>query len=165
MKPDFTLSADSKTLASVLKEAAVGETVSYERLSKAIGRDVREECRGALMTARRIVQRENRMVFDAVRGEGLMRLTDDSIVDLSDKGRDAIRRHSTRVAKKLTCADYDALSAEKKTKHNAALAIFGVLAAMTSDKSQRRLEAHVVSSNTADIPAAKATLVALGASL
>ena len=57
MKADFELSADSKTLASVLLEAKKDDIITYERLSKAIGRDVRGDGAGSLQTARRIAQR------------------------------------------------------------------------------------------------------------
>lgn len=162
MKADFELSADSKTLASVLLEAKKDDTITYERLSKAIGRDVRGDGAGSLQTARRIAQREQRMVFDSVRGVGLKRLQDADIVDLSDKARDHMRRTARRTAKKLVCVDFDDLTNEKKVKHNAALSMMGALAELTTEKSLLKLQANVEHSRTDQLPAAKAAMAALG---
>lgn len=163
MKADFELSADSKTLASVLLEAQKDETITYERLSKAIGRDVRADASGALQTARRLAQREQRMVFDAVRGVGLKRLQDSDIVDLSDKARDQMRRTARRTAKKLVCVDFDGLPNDKKVKHNAALSMMGALATLTTETSFGRLQSKVQQTRTDHLPAAKAAIAALGA--
>lgn len=162
MQAAFQLSADSKTLASVLREVGKDDTISYEALSRAIGRNVRSECAGALHSARLLVQREDRMVFDSVRGVGLMRLADSAIVDLADKARDKVRKHAKRTAKKLVCVDFDALPNDKKIKHNAALSMFGVMSEIATDKSMKRLVSQPGIS-THQLPAAKAAMAALAA--
>ena len=86
--PIFETSTDSKTLAAVLAAATVGQIISYDELSKAIGRTVTAS---KLSTARYIVQREQRIVFGAVAGVGLKRLSDAEIVALSDSARDHLR--------------------------------------------------------------------------
>jgi hypothetical protein len=162
LTPDFRLSSDSKALAVALAKVPVGETASYSSLTAAVGRDVQTTCRGALETARYIVQREDRMVFDVVRGVGLRRLLDGEIVDLSDRARDHARRHARRTVKKLICVDYGNLPRDKQTKHNAALSMFGVFSELASDKSQKRLETKIEQAGE-KLPAAKAAMEALGA--
>lgn len=162
MNASFQPSADSKTLASVLREAGKDAIISYDALSRAVGRDVRSECASALQTARSLVQRENRMVFDSVRGVGLLRLADSAIVDLADKARDRVRKHAKRTAKKLICVDFDALTNDKKIKHNAALSMFGVMSELSTDRSMKRLLAQP-GINTSQLPAAKAAIAALAA--
>ncbi len=162
-QPDFRLSADSAALVKVLELVDVGATVTYAELSQTIGRDV-TSFRGPLETARLVVQREKRMVFDAVRGEGLRRLADDEIVDLSDKARDHARRHARKTAKKLVCVDYQSLNKQKQTKHNAALSMFGALAELTTSGSQKRLEAKVEAAGT-QLASARSAMDALGAVL
>lgn len=154
-------SADAVTLARAMREIKVGEVVTYQQLSQTIARNVTREAQAALHTARGIVQREDRMVFDAVRGVGLKRLNDEEIVDLSDKARDHIRRTSRRTAKKLTCVDYDGMSRDKQVKHNTALSMLGVFMAMATEKSTRRLSEQVQIAGT-DLPVAKASIAALG---
>ena len=162
-QPDFRLSADSAALVKVLEQIPVGGLVSYSTLSSAISRDI-TLFRGALETARKAVQRESRMVFDVIRKQGLRRLADDEIVDLSDKARDHARRHARNTAKKLVCVDYDSLSKPKQTKHNAALSMFGALAELTTSGSQKRLEAKVEAAGT-QLTSARAAMDALGAVL
>ena len=160
-QPEFRLSSDSAAIVEAIKGVAVGETITYSTMSKLIGRDI-TKFRGALETARRSIQRDLRMVFDVVRGVGMIRLTDSEIVDLSDKARDHARRHARRTAKKLVCVDYMALTKEKQTKHNAALSMFGILSELTTSASQKRLEAKVEIVGTR-LPSARAAMDALGA--
>lgn len=160
-QPEFRLSSDSKALAKELEAVEVGATVSYSQLTAAIGRDVQGGGRGALETARRIVQRDHRAVFDVVRNTGLKRLADSEIVDLSDRARDGLRHSARRIAKKLVCVDYQKLTAAHQCKHNAALSMFGAIAEMATDTAQRRLEKNI-QANTEQLPAAKAAIEALG---
>lgn len=119
--PDFRLSSDSLALAKALESIKINETVEYQKLSSAIGRDVQGVGRSAMQQARKVVQRDHKMVFDVVRGVGLRRLDDDAIVDASDKSISVVRRGIRRAAKRLVCADYEALTKDKKTKHNVAI--------------------------------------------
>jgi hypothetical protein len=160
-KASFEASADAKTLASMLKTCPIGDVLTYDQLSRAVGRSVTTDARSALYTARSIVQKEDRMVFDVVRTVGLKRLSNEEIVDLSDKARDHVRRTSKKTAKKLTCVDYDAMNTEKQVKHNTALSMFCVFAELATEKSTKRLSAQVQKTGT-DLPAAKASIAALG---
>lgn len=155
------LSADSKTLAAILNDAAVGDVVTYSTLTRAIGRDVQGVARGCLDMARTIAQRDNKIIFDAVRNMGLRRLSDSQIVDLGDKTRDTIRRASKRTMKKLVCVDYDAMPKEKQTKHNASISMLGTMVEMAKQSSFKRLESQVTETGT-QIPFAKAAIAALG---
>ena len=160
-QPDFRLSADSAAIAKALEIIPVGGVISYASISSIVGRHV-SAFRGALETARRSVQREKRIIFDVVRSEGLRRLADDEIVDLSDKARDHARRHARKTAKKLICVDYASLSKQKQTKHNAALSMFGALAELTTSSSLKRLEEKVEVTGT-QLASARAAMDALGA--
>lgn len=160
-KPIFAASADAKTIAHVLRTIEVGGIISYEDLSRAIARNVCLTGRPAMDTARGIVQREDRMIFDAIRGVGLKRLADNEIIDLGDKARDHVRRASRKVVKKLVCVDYDQLTNEKQTKHNTALSMFGVLCELATEKSTKRLTSSVENAK-AELPIAKASIAALG---
>lgn len=163
-KPMFAVSADAKTIAHVLRGAAVGQVVSYVELSRTIARNVCKEGRPAMDSARALVQREDRMIFDPVRGEGLKRLADNDIIDLGDKAREHVRRSSRRIVKKLVCVNYDTLSKEKQVQHNTALSMFGVFCELTTDQSAKRLTSSVEAAQ-AELPIAKASIAALGLSI
>ncbi len=140
-QPAYRISADTNTLIRILKTAEVGDTIDYERLTAAIGRNVREQGRGALDSARKIVQRENGFVFDVVPTVGIKRLSDQEIVKTSDRGRQHINRTARKTAATLTCVrDYSALPQDLQTKHNAELSILGAIAHASSAKQAERIE-------------------------
>lgn len=159
MKIAQEISADSTAIAALLRAAKVGELVSYEAMSRAIGRDVSGH-RGAISTARKIVLRENGAVFDAVRGEGMRRLNNSELVDSVDRVRMKIRRAAKRSANTLVCVEYDALPADKKIKHNASMSMLAMLSEAASEKAFSRLT-EKVSQTKETLPAAKAALAAL----
>lgn len=160
-QPDFRLSSDSKALAEKLLTVSVGETITYQDMSAIIGRSVQSIGRGALETARSIVQREKRIVFGVIRGVGLIRLNDSEIIDLADKAREHSRRHARRVVKKLICVEYSSLKKESQIKHNAAISMFGAISEISSTSSIKRLEKQIEETGS-EIPAAKAAIAALG---
>ena len=68
-----SLSIESGALAVRLREVPVGEVVSYLDLSRVIGKSAQKH-RSSLDTARRIVLRDDRIIFEAVVNVGLKRL-------------------------------------------------------------------------------------------
>ena len=64
------ISPDTVALAEALSATPVGETITYETLSAAIGRDVREHAVHLLHSAFRIVQRDHGAVFSNIRLRG-----------------------------------------------------------------------------------------------
>lgn len=65
-----SLSIESGILASRLRQAKPGEVVTYVEMSRNIGKSVQRH-RGSLDTARRIVMRDDRMIFECVKDVGL----------------------------------------------------------------------------------------------
>lgn len=147
----FELSADTKVIRSVLEEAKVGDIVTYETLSKAIGRDVREFAMGAINSARRILLNEKRYVFECVQKIGYKRLDDSNIVKSMERDRRHIAKYSGRSLKKLECVAFNALSKEEQKTHTVAAAQFGVLRMMAKDAATKRIEERAVKANTATL--------------
>ncbi len=138
------LSIDAKTLYEKLCSVAVGERVTYEQLTQCIGRNVQDKAYGALTTARRMAQRENRIVFGVVRGQGLIRLNDSDIVDAGSNGLAKTRRVVKKHAKILSCVqDFNQLSNEEKLRHNAALSLYGAIAQATKPTTVKQVESAV----------------------
>ena len=138
-------SSDTKILESVLSEMKIGDFISYEQLSKSIGRDVRKFAIGALQTARLAMQRDHKMVFGVDRGSGLRRLNDEQIVDASELGRRKLQRTAKREIKKLETVEFDKLTEPTKRKHIAASAQMGVIAMFSGKSSSKRIEKAVES--------------------
>jgi len=135
-------SSDTKIVESVLREAKIGETVSYERLSKAIGRDVREFAQCAMRTARNALIKE-KIVFGVEANVGLVRLNDSEIVKSTEHDRQRLRRIGRKSLRKLEVVDYAALTAEDKRRHTTAAAQMGAIEMFASKATANRIESKV----------------------
>lgn len=144
-------SADTKILESVLASAEIGQTITYEELSKAIGRDVRKFSVSALFSARRCVFNEHRMVFGVVRNVGLKRLDDKGIVNTSESDRMRLQRISNKSLRKLSVVKFEDLPQEAKRQHVVASAQFGAIAMFSSKSSTKKIEQRV-NESTAVLP-------------
>ena len=147
----FEASVDAKLIRSVLAESKVGDVVTYEQLSKAIGRDVREHARSALGTARRGLLRDERIVFGVEQNVGLVRLNDEEIVSSAESDRRRIQRTAKRSLQRLSVVDFDKLSEEKKRAHIVASAQIGVVAMFAKSSSSKRIESKVTGSDAIPI--------------
>jgi len=137
------MSGDTRLLIACLEEVPAGGFIPYHELSGRIDRDVSREARHNLISARRILQREQRMVFDPVKGEGLKRLDDSGIVKTLDGCIGAIRRKVKRSLSKASCVDYANLDHEGRNHRNMQLAVIGAMAQMTRPESLKLVERAV----------------------
>ncbi len=141
-KPSFEMSIDTRAVYDRLKEAAIGELISFSSLSELLGRSVKGSTSN-LQTALRRLEGEG-WAFANVPKSGYRRLNDIEIVQTSEQARESMRRKANRVVKKLTCVqDFERLPNDMKVKHNAAVSGFGAIAAMMSPSKMKVLEASV----------------------
>lgn len=139
---------DAQTIYRKMAEVKVGNILTYDTMKGLIKRDVQNDARGAMETARRKALREDRMVFEAVSNVGLKRLDDLGIISVGADYINKIRRYSRKGAQKITCVtDFDALPNEEKIKHNAALSILAVMSHITKNKSLKAVEQRVIDSS------------------
>lgn len=137
------ISLDAQLIRDRLQETKVGETVTYEELSKLIGRDVRNRAMGALGTARKHAMKNKNMVFVAVSNEGLKRMSDIEIVDSVDGDIRRVRRTVRRSSAKITRVDFNGLPNDKKIDHNAKLSMLGALQQFAAPSSLKTLKSRV----------------------
>lgn len=162
MKPTIQkLSIDSQLIAERMMQVEIGQLVTYEVLSEVIGQDVTgDHGRGCLATARRMLQRDSQMVFDAVRGVGLKRLSDAEIVQSGARSVRRVRSAARRGSRLLTSVgDFDSLPASDKLRHNATLSVLGAIEAISSAGSVKKVEQRVTAASPLPIAA---TLAAFG---
>jgi hypothetical protein len=159
IKPNVRVDSDAKLLADMMKETAEGATVPRSAISECAGRDI-QASPYALNKAREILRKEHRVIFKAVHGIGFMRVANEDIPDLGDSYRSKIRKTARRATKVLTTVDYDKLSNEQRTKHNASLAVFGAISEVGQNKSLASVE-KLIDQSPASLPHAKAALLAL----
>lgn len=139
------LSIDSRVLYDRLIKMSYDQNfISYKDLSKIIGRNIQDEARGNLATARRMALREDGMVFGVVRNKGLKLLNDIETVNTGEDTLHRISRISRKGAKQvISISDFDGLPNDIKSKHNAILSVLGAFRAITKPKAIKRLEAKI----------------------
>lgn len=140
---NFEKSADTKIIESVLAETKIGDVITYETLSKAIGRDVRTFAFSSLRSARHGLLQSKNYVFGVQANVGLIRLDDDQIVDSTEDDRKRMQRAAKRSLKKLGVVVYDNLSEEKKRQHVVASATMGALSMFSGKNAQKKIESKV----------------------
>jgi len=138
------LSIESQLLVDRLVTVDAGDVISYEKLAEAIGQPVRSGTgRNRLQTARRILQRDHGVVFEAVIGVGLKRMDAAGCVRVGSAYRQRIRRAAKRGLSKLLCADPAKLTNEQKTEYHATASHLGVLHHLTGRAATKQLAAAV----------------------
>lgn len=140
-QPSFKLSLDSQMLYERIRGANEGEVISYEDLSKVVGRDVRKK-RGALITAQRLALSEHAIVFGTIVKEGIKRLSAREIVESSPAVTKKIARAARRQIRKLTSIR-ETLSGDALVRHNTHVSLMGTLAHICSAPSVKALEGKV----------------------
>jgi len=149
-----TMSIDAEIILGVLVDVKVGETITYEDLSKRIGRDVQGQAYSAMATARRAAMRTEQVVFGTIQNEGLVRLSDEQILALDKDGYRSIRRAALRRMKRRACVKFDGLTDENQIKHNAGMSIDNAIRAIGTKANVKKIEARVAESKE-KLPLAK----------
>lgn len=155
-------SIDMRLVFDRLKTSKPDEVISYEDLSSIIGTDTRRG-RGysVVSSARRKALNQLGMVFEAISGTGIKRLSDRQISRVGDGVIRSIRRRAKIGTKKLACVgDFSALPNEDKIAHNASLSMLGAVAQAMTTKTLDRIEAAVKEASK-ELPVAK-TLALFG---
>lgn len=141
--PTFTLSADVRAVYDRLVRAKVGDTITYSELSGMVRREIQGKDRYVLASALRKCIGDG-VAFGVVRNVGVTRLTDTEIVKDSDNGLPRIRAVARKYAKRAMCiADFAALSAEQRTRHNAMVSVYGAIAHLSTEKVAKKIEGKV----------------------
>ena len=96
-----------------------------------------------MSTARNRARANNQMVFEAVRGEGLRRVPNEAISEVTETHLGKARRHVRKGLKILACADYARLDDAGRRKHNFTAATMGAINLMTSPKKLTEIEAKI----------------------
>jgi hypothetical protein len=138
------LSIDTQTIEKMLAEAAVGDIVTYEAMTKAIGRDTQHESRGNVATARHRLHQSRQMVFGAVTNVGLKRLDDAGKIAAAQGHTRRGRSQYRRAIRTVSAVDnFDALPNEQKLRHSLVAAQAGVILNLTTPARTRKLEAAI----------------------
>lgn len=145
--PMFQISFESRKLGDFLiahsKKKDFVTVLEYDTLSKVAGCDVTKK-RYVLRTARAIVQREERMLFQPVKGIGIKLLTPSEEVGVGEDGLKAINKKATKTLKEMSCVKFDELSDQDKIRHNVNASIVGATRQFTGRNAKLKIEGAVV---------------------
>ena len=90
------LSAEARAIADLMNATAVGAVITYDAMTAAIGRNVRD-CRHVIAAARRVSLRETGAVFASERSNGYRRIEAERVaVTVGPAARATIRRTARR---------------------------------------------------------------------
>jgi len=151
------LSTDTRILIQQIESRLVDkqvETLTYDELSKAIGRDIKQADH-LLRTARRHAEKNNNVLIDVVIGVGL-KLTDDYSGNLQ-RATEGIRRRS----KRQLVRTIRALSADENvgtselTEINTRVSVLGVINEFTRPKTIKKIREKVQANSSKEIPTAE----------
>ena len=147
--------ADARLLYQRLAEMNIGDTITYEELSKVVSADVQTKARGYLDTARRMAERENEKVFGVIHNTGLKCLTSSEIINTAAFSIGHIHRTTNRTIRKIGCiSDLDKLPNEEKIRLNTYASAIGAMSVMTKGNSIKKLCASVTATQE-QLPYAK----------
>jgi hypothetical protein len=103
MMPDFRRAAQTDKLIEVLRTCSIGETITYGRLSDAIGEDVQDK-RHYLNSATRILEAEG-VAFRTETNVGVRRISADDLPSVGQQAIDRTRRTAKRGSRRLALLD------------------------------------------------------------
>jgi len=151
----FVASIDMLKLCELMEAVPELGPLSYETMSDAIGRDVRNGARHIMESARRRVQEQYGIVFICDRTKGLRRLANEEIAPhASEEGTGKIRRTAHRSIKQIEAADYDKLSNDQRIAHNVARSWLGALHLSAKPNQRKEIERRVAEAHES-LPFAK----------
>lgn len=139
-------SADTLIIENRLRKTQEGEIVTYDELTKLLGRNVVMFCRGNVGTARHALIEES-IFFDCIPNEGYKRLTLSEATASSEDFRRRARKTIRRGIRHLRHIPLDQLSDEDKMKHMSSAVQFETMELFSSTKAANRIETAVKDSS------------------
>ncbi len=113
----FEESPIRRVLIDRLREAAVNEVVSYGELSRLAQSDVQRESRHLLSSARSVLERHDRVLFDAVTNVGLKRMDSVGVLYVVGGRQRRTHRGLKKTARILTIAEYEKLPQKEQDQY------------------------------------------------
>lgn len=147
MRKRFEKSSDTHILEGLFTKAEIGDIVTYEEMTKSIGRDVREFAHASIRSALRAAERQG-IIFEARPNVGYVRLNDAEIVKKSDADKTSIRKKTERAMDRLGVVKFDELSDADKKKHTVTSAQLGAIRMFSTSSATKKIESKVKGSSS-----------------
>ena len=142
------MSADARSLIDRLSKLEVDQVVTYEELSKVVGKPVNGSST-ALQRAKRRLLMDEGMVLETVAKHGVKRLNDVDTVMTSEQTRNRIRGTARRGLQKISAVrDFNSLPNDMKVTWNAAAAWMGLVKHAMDGRQIKKIELKVHDATT-----------------
>jgi len=128
----------------LVEQLAPGTHLTYAELSDVIEKDVQGEARGALISARKIVEKENGIVTVAIRGVGIYRLREGEVAPhVKVTVRKKLNNACERSLEQLKCVKLEELNNVQLLEHKFTESVTKTLGFMTTAKVQSAIQKKV----------------------
>lgn len=137
-----SMADETRALIEAMKEAYVGQTFTYDQLSKIAGVRVNGTFPG-LQTVRKRLLKDYGIVLAAVRGIGLKRLSDTEILSTGKGVRSSLRRKSSRSLEDHSKVDFKNLDRKGQQSFVAHTSLMGAINMATRERQFERVQQDV----------------------
>ena len=164
--PSFTASPDAQIIADKLKahaEESPEDVLLYQDISATVRRDVQNGANHLLQTAKRIVLREEGLVYETVKGVGIKLVPPTEMHRVAESHLKRSGRSARRGLKKLGTVDVAKLDTDNRARTAALATLLHMQSHASKAHTVKRLEAKV-GPDQARLPMADATLAMFGGS-
>lgn len=149
-------STETMLLVERIRALGVGDVLSYADMSKAIGRNVQTESRHNLVSACRILNREEGYLVVAVRNVGVKRLPPSEFHTIAQASIKSIGRKARRTGRRIRFASEDAeMDHDTQVRTIASLSALNAIASCTKTKKLKALECEI-RDTTSELPVGRA---------
>lgn len=140
----FARSVETRMMEQELAKLGPGDFISYAALAQAAGLQEVFSGTPALVTARKVVQRERGYVTTCRNGEGVVRETDTGVVgSVLPKAGKSIRRKAKRALVKAATVDFSKLPMELQKQFSTHASLLSVTVQFHGKRQIEKLEASV----------------------
>jgi len=141
-KTRFEKSADTAVIENMFLQASVGDVISYDDMTRALGRDVRTHCASNVQSAKRLAEAAG-IVLGSIKNVGYQRLDDSQIIDTAESSRKRIMRKSRRSLRRLSSVEFAKLSDDDKRKHTTFAAQMGAMNYFSTATTKKKIASNV----------------------
>lgn len=132
-------------LYEILRASEPGATVAYEELNEKSGVDVQDEGRGYLVTARKMANENDHMLFDVIKNVGLYHMPDETVGQSVPMRAMQLGKYAGIVRKRhmLGIKDWGSMPADAKISHQTGIVVLNLMQKSAKPKTIRKISQGV----------------------
>lgn len=131
---------ETQRIVKLLSALSDGETLTYAEIDRAVGCDVRAVCAHLIRSARKVVERDQMVIIDTVKGVGLKRLVPGQAIGVIKATRQRVQKAAKRGFVRSAHIAYESLTKEEQQKLNAERTVLAFTSEVGKTKTVEALE-------------------------